>query len=152
MICVGSLALAGVASACSSNSSRPTAPEDGGADGSCTTLTIYDFESSCKVSIDGGAPSAAAKTSVCVAPFSELTLVASAASAAFELGPNPWVGTNEPVSVIDSGSSSPTSTAGITVDGTTPGCLLVCCPHTDGTGCYPTQSGYSEWLQNCPGS
>jgi hypothetical protein len=129
--------------ACSSSSSPSTASDAGG----CTTLTIYNLNSGCEVSIQGyGTPSNAAKISVCFAPGTEFTLDVSAASSAFELGPDPWVGTNTTVLTEDSGSSSPTASAGTGV-GTTPGCILVCCP-MKGTACE-TQSGYTAWLANC---
>jgi hypothetical protein len=148
MASVGSLALAGVMSACSSGgkSSSGGGSDGGGGDG-CTTLDIYDFNGSCKLSINSAAPSTVAKTSFCVAPGTVFDVVVSPASSAFELGPNPWVVTNEFVSVEDAGNG--TSPGEVNVGGTRPGCVSVCCPLADGTGCDPTQSGFSDWAAQC---
>lgn len=95
----------------------------------------------CDVSVNGGAPSAAAEQTVCVGAGT-YDLVASAHTG-FILGTTPWhdtdgdSGTGEQGNLMGSGQSQ-TSTAKITVSGTNPDCAWVCCPFPDGTGCPTT--------------
>jgi hypothetical protein len=86
-------------------------------------------------------------------------IVVGPASSTFELGPNPFVRISDvevpatdggtPGTVVGDGGVGSTSSVnvGITFGA---GCVLVCCPFTDGTGCDSSSSGYSTFLQNCP--
>jgi hypothetical protein len=125
-------------------------PTDGG-DAGCVTLNVYNFATWCSVSVNGGAFSAGASQTVCVAPGS-IALEAQAKNAAFELGPDPWVYISGPggtdsgtAGMLDGGVSSTT-----VVVGSNPGCVLVCCPFTNGTGCSSAFPGFSTWEANCP--
>jgi hypothetical protein len=127
-----------------------------GADASCTALAVYNFKSWCSVGISGATPVTSAMQSACLAPGS-IPLVAEPASSVFELGPDPWVhisgtgGTTTGISgtiVGDGGVGSTSSTA--VVLGSTAGCVLVCCPFTNGTGCTSAEDGYTAFLANCP--
>jgi hypothetical protein len=83
-------------------------------------------------------------------------IVVGPASTSFELGPTPFVSFSD-VEELDSGlrtttgdggfGSTSTVVVGITVG---PGCVLVCCPFTDGSGCDSSFSGYSAFLSDCP--
>jgi hypothetical protein len=123
----------------------------GGGDASCTTLNVYNFKSWCSVGVNGATAATTAEQTVCLAPGS-IPLVASAASGTFELGPDPWVyisgtgGTDSGIAGTVSGSMSTTAV----VLGSSPGCVLVCCPFTNGTGCTSSESGYTAFLGNCP--
>ena len=140
-LAVVALAL-GSGPACSSSS--PTNEGSGtgsgaGGSGPCETLTVKNYDTWCKVSINGEAASAADTVTACV-PKGTVTITATPKNAAFEIGPAPWVsGTRSKVGTITgSGASTVSST---TVDVTGPGqCVFVCCPfsaeHTEaGTGC-----------------
>src|SRR5580658_3662279 len=119
-------------------------------DASCTTLNVYNFKSWCSVGVNGATAATTAEQTVCLAPGS-IPLVASAASGTFELGPDPWVyisgtgGTDSGIAGTVSGSTSTTAV----VLGSSPGCVLVCCPFTGGTGCTSSEMGYHAFLANC---
>jgi hypothetical protein len=88
---------------------------------------------------------------VCL-PHGAVDLVASPVNSGFELGPTPWVS----ISGADGGASGPTSgtladggtdggaaTSTTTVTlGSAPGCVLLCCPFTNGTGCNDSFAGF----------
>jgi len=122
----------------------------------CTTLNVYNFDSWCVVSVNGGTSSTASSQSVCVAPGST-PLVASPKDSTFELGPDPWVyisgtgGTDSGIAgtVVGDGGVGSTSSTTVVV-GSTPGCVLVCCPFTNGTGCNSAFSGFTTFTENCP--
>jgi hypothetical protein len=87
----------------------------------------------------------------CVAPGT-IALQAGPASTTFELGSDTWVyvsgtggTTTGTAGVVSGGMTSENVTVG-----TTPGCVLVCCPFSsNGTGCDTAFGGYSSWLTNC---
>jgi hypothetical protein len=130
-------------------------PSDGGdaGDAGCVTLNVYNFLAWCSVSVNAGAFSTAASQTVCVSPGS-IPLEAKPKNSAFELAPDPWLyisgpgGTDsgEP-GVIDGGVS-----AAAVVVGSTPGCVLVCCPFSaNGMGCDPRYGmTFTNWEMNCP--
>ena len=127
-------------------------PTDGG-DAGCVTVNVYNFLSWCSVSVNGGGFSTAASQTVCVSPGS-VPLEAEAKNGTFKLGPDPWLyisgagGTDsgEP-GTIDAGVSGAT-----VVVGSSPGCVLVCCPFSsNGTGCDPSFGmSFTNWEKNCP--
>jgi hypothetical protein len=96
-------------------------------------LTVLNVLVWCSVSVEGGASSAAAQQTVCVAPG--VVSLAATSLPGFELGPAPWHDTSG-----DLGSGDPGTLVG-DVDSTTvsvtsgSACVWVCCPFTDGTGC-----------------
>jgi hypothetical protein len=103
------------------------------------------------VSVNGGAFSTASTQSECVAPGA-IDLEAKPASGTFELGPDPWLyisgtggTTTGSLGTVAGGVSSTT----VAVDGSQ-GCVLVCCPFTDGSGCTSAFSGFTTFTQNCP--
>ena len=103
------------------------------------------------MSVNGGAFSAEGSQSVCVSPGS-ISLEAEPASGAFELGSDPWLyisgtgGTTTGTSgTIASGVSSTT-----VMVGSSQGCVLVCCPFTDGSGCNSSFGGFTTFTENCP--
>jgi hypothetical protein len=122
-------------------------------DAGCVTLNVYNFLSWCSVSVNGGGFSSAASQTVCITPGS-IPLEAKPKNSAFELAPDPWLyisgpgGTDsgEP-GAIDGGVSAAT-----VVVGSTPGCVLVCCPFSsNGTGCDPSFGmSFTNWEMNCP--
>jgi hypothetical protein len=83
-------------------------------------------------------------------------IVVGPASAAFEVGPAPFVrfsglelpDGNVEVQAGDGGVGS-TSTANVGVS-LTDGCVLVCCPFASGTGCDTSFTGYTAFLSECP--
>lgn len=111
-----------------------TASGEAGCSGS--TLIVKNYLNWCSVSVAGGAFSADDPQTVCVAPG--VVSLAAMALPAFELGPAPWHDTSG-----DTGSGDPGTVVG-SVDSTTVtvasggGCVWVCCPFTDGTGCPVT--------------
>jgi len=144
------------AASSSGGTTEAGASTDGGGDAGCTTLDLYNFDSWCSVSIGGAATSTSGTQSVCVTPGA-ISLVAEPKSSTFELGPDPWVylsgagGTDSGIAgtIVGDGGVGSTSTTSITV-GSTPGCVLVCCPFTNGTGCNSSFSGYTTFTANCP--
>ncbi len=79
------------------------------------------------------------------------------ASGAFELGPNPFVRFSgvefvgdgaPPGTVVGDGGVGFTSSVVVGIN--FGGCVLVCCPFADGTGCDSSQSGYTTFLSDCP--
>jgi hypothetical protein len=126
-------------------------PEDGG-DAGCVMLNVYNFDGWCSVSVNGGAFSPAPSQNVCVSPGS-VALAAMAASSTFELGPDPWLsisgtgGTDSGTAgMLDGGVTSTTVNVG-----STPGCVLVCCPFSsNGSGCTSAFPGFTAFAANCP--
>jgi hypothetical protein len=109
---------------------------DGGCDG--VLLTMHNVLSWCSVSVNGGAASTGATQTVCVPADTDINLVATAASAAFELGD--WHNTDG-----DTGSGEPgtvsgaMSTATFMTGASGTACVWVCCPfNPSGTGCDVT--------------
>jgi hypothetical protein len=117
--------------------------------------------------VDGGAasPPAAGVDTVCVPPGT-VSLAVSPFGADFELGPNPYIsGTGiSGTDVTDSGiqgtlagdgGSGSTSNATIVV-GSTPACVLICCPFSAtakpdaaGSGCNSAFNGYTAFTESC---
>jgi hypothetical protein len=101
-------------------------------------LTVKNYLSWCSISVNGAATSTGATQTVNVMPGS-IALVATPASATFELGPTPWhdttgdTGTGDPGTVVGTGATATSSTT-VTV-GTTAKCVWACCPFANGTGC-----------------
>lgn len=101
-------------------------------------LKLKNYLAWCTVAIDGHATSAASEQDVPVTAGT-ITMVASPASAAFELGTAPWhhtsgdTGNGEAGSVVGSGVTAK-STATVVV-GASGKCVWICCPFTDGSGC-----------------
>jgi hypothetical protein len=98
-----------------------------------TTLTVKNFLNWCAIEINGSTASTDAVVTASVTPGSMATLVATPASAAFEIGANPWFGVDQnaggaaPGSDVGSGTSE-TSTAVVTINQAgTPQCVSVCC-------------------------
>jgi len=159
--------------ACSSNetpvdSGAPDAASDApaqdaasetGADGGCSggTITVYNFDDWCTVSLYGAATSVSSTYEACVPYGNSATIVVGPASAAYELGPTPFVRISHlevpdgslPGKVVGDGGLGSTSTVIVGVS-TTDGCVLVCCPFADGTGCDSSFSGYTSFLAECP--
>ncbi len=118
--------------------------EAGATDSGCSgatpvALKVANYLNWCSVSIAGGAATTAATQTVCVASGA-VTLVATAASATFELGPAPWHdtvgdhdGSGDPGQVTGTGLAA-MSTTMVDVSGTS-ACAWVCCPLADGSGC-----------------
>jgi hypothetical protein len=126
-------------------------------DASCTTLNVYNFDSWCSVSVNGGTSKTDGVQTVCVTPGS-IPLVTSPKNATFELGQDPWVyisgagGTDSGISgaIVGDGGVGSTSTTSVDV-GTTTGCVEVCCPFSsNGTGCTSAFTGYTTFTANCP--
>jgi hypothetical protein len=101
-------------------------------------LTVKNYLSWCSVSVAGGTASTAAVQMVPITTAGPKMLVATAASATFQLGANMWhhtdgdTGTGEPGTV-----SGPMSTATVSVTTSASKCVWVCCPFSNpaGTGC-----------------
>jgi hypothetical protein len=154
---VGALALG---NACSSSSSSPADDDAGrsagssssggksstsgagsGSSGACVDLTVLNYLAWCSVSIAGDKASAAKSQTVCVAEGT-VDLVATPASAQFEIGPAPWhdtagdTGSGDPGTMSGSGTSETDKTT-VDVTGSSK-CVWVCCPFTNGTGCPTT--------------
>lgn len=158
------LLLAVVVGACSngSNSNTPDSGGDGGeagADGGCSggTITVHNFEQWCTVSLNGAASSVSSSYETCVPLGNSAPIVVGPASASYELGPNPFVHISGlevpdgslPGKVQGDGGFGSTSTVIVGVS-SGPGCVLVCCPFADGTGCDSSYSGYTSFLSECP--
>lgn len=158
----------------STGSSSGTSSSDAGMDSStedagCTTLNLYNFKAWCSGTINGTTPindndataGTTTTTTVCLPPGA-VSLVTSPLNANFELGPNPWIfisgtdgGLMSGTIVADGGpeGGTATSTTSVTL-GTTPGCVLLCCPFASGfhgdveagpdamSGCTPDETGF----------
>jgi hypothetical protein len=100
-----------------------------------TQLTVKNFLSWCSVSVNGAAAATTATQTVTVDPGT-IDLVATAASATFEIGPGMWHHTDGDTGTGDDGTvSGDMSTAQVTV-GADATCVWVCCPFaSDGSGC-----------------
>ncbi len=131
---------------------------EAGADGGCSggTVTVHNFDSWCTVSINGAASSTAATSEACVALGNSFAIVVGPASASFELGPSPFVligGLEVPdgaaPTVVGDGGFGSTSKMIVGMSGG-PGCVLVCCPFADGSGCDSSFTGYTSFLTECP--
>jgi hypothetical protein len=102
--------------------------------GNGPTLTVMNFLGWCSVAVNGGAGSTAATISVPVSPGSVASIVASPASGAFQIGPDPWLGTDEadggpaPGADVGSGTAAETSTVTVTMSASGANrCVSVCC-------------------------
>jgi hypothetical protein len=117
------------------DSGLPTGNGDGGPDAGLEELTVKNFSTWCDVSVNSGLPSTVEEQTVHVAPGS-IPLFATPSSSAYILGK--WHHT-----VNDLGSGDPGTVVG-TVSrtsvnvGSTPACVWVCCPFSNGTGCPTT--------------
>ncbi len=97
---------------------------------------MLNYDSWCSVSVAGATASTAGTQVVCVADGS-VSLVASPASASFELGD--WYGTSGDTGSGDPGTvSNDTSAASYSTGDAGAGCVSVCCPFTNGMGCPTT--------------
>lgn len=111
----------------------PTTPATGaGAAAATTQLTVMNFLSWCSVSINGGAASTEATVSGTVNQGSMATIVVTPASADFQIGAEPWFGTDEnnggAAAGTDNGSGvTETSTATVTIGANATQCVSVCC-------------------------
>jgi hypothetical protein len=100
------------------------------------SLTVYNIDTWCSVSVGSNAASIAAKQTVCVADGA-VTLVAKAKNTTYILGD--WHGTTgdtgsgDPGTVTDAGGAAE-SQASVSVSGAT-ACVWVCCPFAGGSGC-----------------
>ena len=97
-------------------------------------LTIMNFASWCSVSVNG-ATSVTDSTQVVCVHDGTIPVTATAASSSFILGN--WYGTSG-----DTGSGDPGTVAGGTSSTTVvvsgaKGCVSICCPFANGTGCTP---------------
>jgi hypothetical protein len=160
---MASLAVAAAfAAACSSGSSPSPNPACAGADlapgNAGGTITVYNFDNWCTVSLNGTATNVSSSYQACMGLGSSTAIVVGPASSTFELGPNPFVligaelpgGDGAPPgTVLGDGGVGSTSTVHVGINTSHP-CVLVCCPFADGTGCDSSSSGYSTFLQNCP--
>ncbi len=145
-----------------------TASGEAGADGGCpgTTpgtasyaITVHNFDNWCTVSLNGAAASVSSSYQACVPVGNSASIVVGPASSTFELGPNPFVRISgvelpggdgaPPGTVVGDGGVGSTSSVNVGIN-IGPGCVLVCCPFTDGTGCDSSSSGYSTFLSACP--
>ncbi|HEY1958119.1 MAG TPA: hypothetical protein VGH28_21010 [Polyangiaceae bacterium] len=139
------LPLAVIVGACSS---EPTC--SGG------TITVHNFESSCTVSLNGAASSVTTSYDTCVPFGNSAPIVVGPASATNELGPTPFVRMSGlevpdgslPGKVDGDGGLGSTNTVIVGVSSAT-GCVLVCCPLADGTGCDSSASGFTSFLTTC---
>ena len=164
------LALVAVVTGCSSNQapSDSGAPDsspsdsgspDSGGDGGCAggTITVHNFDSWCTVSLNGSATSVAPSYETCVPLGNSASIVVGPASASFELGPSPFVRITGlevpdgslPGKIVGDGGVGSTDTVIVGMSGG-PGCVLVCCPFADGSGCDSSFSGYTSFLSECP--
>jgi hypothetical protein len=126
-------------------------------------VTVYNYKSWCTVSVNGNAlsypaPPTAGVASACVTAGVESALVvAPLAGGTFALGPDPWLyisgtgGTTTPISgdITGDGGVSSSSAASVEVAAGTPGCVVVCCPFANGSGCSAADLG-SYVTTSCP--
>jgi hypothetical protein len=137
----GAASSSGSSSGGSTDAATEAGPSADAGDAGCTTLNVYNFDEWCSVSVNGAATSPNGLQTVCVPPGS-ITLVAEPKNGTFELGPDPWVyisgagGTDSGTAgtIVGDGGVGSTSTTAVVV-GSTPACVVVCCPFTGGTGC-----------------
>ena len=115
---------------------------DTGADsGGGVLLTVKNYEAWCSVTINGGAAFTTATGAASVAEASRVTIVATPLPG-FELGADPWFGTDEndggaaAGTDVDSGTTM-TSTAQVTIGAGPTQCVSVCC-QTAGSPDCPT--------------
>jgi hypothetical protein len=106
--------------------------KDGG-DAGCTMLTVYNLDGWCSITVNG---TPLASQEVCVAP-GPVTLVATPAGVAFEIGPDPWYNVGDAGVTNHGTGTTETSTTTVDVSGAT-ACVAACCPFTDGSGCTGT--------------
>jgi hypothetical protein len=119
------------------------ASDAGGNDSGCSgatpvALTVKNYLSWCSVTVAGGAATAAASQTVCVAAGN--VNVSAVALTGFELGPTPWHdtvgdhdGSGDPGTVTGTGQAA-SSTAMADATGAS-ACVWACCPFANGTGC-----------------
>ena len=99
-------------------------------------LTVKNYLSWCSVSVDGGTASTAAVQMKPITSAGAKSLVATAASATFEIGPGMWHHTDGDTGSGEAGTvSGPMSTATVSVTTSASKCVWVCCPFANGTGC-----------------
>lgn len=107
----------------------------------CVQLTVKNYLAWCSVSIAGGAASAAATQTACVAQSSVVSL-AAVALVGFQLGATPWHDTDG-----DAGSGDPGTRTGVGQNesasttkavGSSAACAWVCCEFSFGGGCPAT--------------
>jgi hypothetical protein len=97
-------------------------------------LTVKNVDLWCTVSVNGGAGSAAAEQTVCVADG--MVSLSATANTGFVLGD--WHGTTGDSGNGDPGTvSNGTSTAKVNVTGSS-ACVWICCPGSSGTLACPT--------------
>jgi hypothetical protein len=101
--------------------------------GSRPTLTVLNYLDWCSVSINGGAPSTSGTLAVSVPAGSTADIVATPASDAFQIGPDPWFGADDANGGAAPGTdvgSGPNETSTVTVTMSASGanrCVSVCC-------------------------
>jgi hypothetical protein len=112
---------------------HPDAPLDGPP--GTQQLTVHNVLSWCSVSVNGGTASSAATQQVFVQP-GQINLTAAPLTG-FKLDTNMWHHTDGDTNGSgDSGTiAGGVSFATATVVSTSPKCVWVCCPFTNGTGC-----------------
>jgi hypothetical protein len=110
------------------------------------TLTVMNFLNWCSVAIDGDAPSTDATVTATVTIGEVATIVATPASASFEIGADPWFGVDENNGGAAAGTdvgtgTTETSTATVTITSDSQ-CVSVCCeePNNSPTACPTTNA------------
>ncbi len=111
-------------------------------------LTVRNYLAWCSVSVNGGTASTASEQTVNVAPG---VINLSATPAPSGVGTSNFIlglwhdtdgdsGAGETGNVTGSGPTAVSTTTETVVAGT-PGCIWICCPFTNGTGCEPSTTG-----------
>jgi hypothetical protein len=114
-------------------------------------LTVKNVLNWCSVIVDGGTASTAATIVTNVMPGA-ITLKAQRANSTFRIADNMWhltdgdSGTGETGTVTNPGTPTAESTVTATVVASTPKCVWICCPFTDGSGCETATTD----LHDCP--
>jgi hypothetical protein len=128
------VALISVLVACGSSSPSPSVDAAGSGSGGLQ-LTVKNYQSWCSVAVGTGATSAGPSQTVTVSAGA-VNLVATPASATFEIGGNMWhfVDGDASGSGVTGTVSGMMSTAMVTISNASK-CVWVCCPFANGTGC-----------------
>jgi hypothetical protein len=144
---LGIMTIAGSISACNSPGTGYGSPPPGAAtqDGA-PTLTVLNFLNWCSVTIEDGTASTDATITASVTPGSQVTIIATPASASFQIGPHPWLGVDQNSEVATNGTdvgsgASETSTVTVTINESGEAqCVSVCCqePGNSPTPCPVT--------------
>jgi hypothetical protein len=144
----GVITIVGGMSACNAPASGYGSPTAGAAATQTggPTLTVLNFLNWCSVTIAGGAPSTNASITASVTPGSDVTIVATPASASFQIGPNPWLGVDPNSETASEGTdvgsgTNETSTVSVAINGSGKDqCVSVCCqePGNSPTPCPVT--------------